>query len=350
MKHWYQLTAITILAVCGCSGKNLPSYYRDYLKETAALIRDVQKNEADGFYFWTDAHYPDNAGNAVNIFRFLQKHSSPRVIFFGGDASENSAELDESLSDFLQDIHRIKEFSDIILLRGNHDFVNYTGDFKTEWGKKKALPQEEVASIIRSASKGSVVRDSCDRHSCYGYFDRNGIRYILIDTSDHVADSTVVYGMSDNQIDWILSEAVLKAPQGSGIVLLSHIPLACQLFQDFVPSHVEMRRCLLGAVRAEAVEFAGKIYDFADRKDLHFLMVLSGHRHRDSGDNSDGILQILTGNDSLTPNPRIESPAVGERGTVLEHCIDYVSVSEDFSTVSIIRIGRGQNRIFDVKK
>ena len=237
-----------------------------------------------------------------------------------------------------------------ILLRGNHDFVNYTGDFKPEWGKKKALPQEEVASIIRSASKGSVVRDSCDRHSCYGYFDRNGIRYILIDTSDHVADSTVIYGMSDNQIDWILSEAVLKAPQGSGIVLLSHIPLAGQLFQDFVPSHVEMRRCLLGAVRAEAVEFAGKIYDFAGRKDLNFLMVLSGHRHRDSGDNSDGILQILTGNDSLTPNPRIESPAVGERGTVLEHCIDYVSVSEDFSTDAIIRIGRGQNRIFDVKK
>lgn len=314
--------------------KELPSYYYDYLQEKAALICQLQQTEAAGFYFWTDQHYPANTRHAAPAIAYLQEACSPRMVFTGGDAIDNAPDYNPALAQYIQDLARARGMAGLYALRGNHDFTSYTGQYKPEIGERKTLSQWETAGVLSFLRSPGMVSDPSDPYSCYGYIDKAGIRYIFLDTTDDVVDNTIQYGMSERQKSWILNTAILAAPKGCKIVLVSHVPLLGPLFKERkIPSLQGFNAILTDA------------NTFASRPDIQILFAISGHRHRDAADKDDGILQIITASDSYHPSSKAAVQVNAPTGTLEEQCLDYVSISKDFKTIHLVRIGRGENRI-----
>lgn len=103
--------------------KELPEYYLPYLDRKADEIARLKAEEASGFFFWTDTHFPDNAGNAAAILEYMQKKLGPCMLFNGGDVALNADRLapgiEANTSSWLQaDLCRT-----LLPIRGNHDYT-----------------------------------------------------------------------------------------------------------------------------------------------------------------------------------------------------------------------------------
>ena len=72
---------------------SIPEYYIEYLNAKSQEIQKLKQNEADGFFYWTDSHYPENGGNTVAIINYLQNKVGTCLVFNGGDAAKNSDNL-----------------------------------------------------------------------------------------------------------------------------------------------------------------------------------------------------------------------------------------------------------------
>jgi len=319
--------------------REVPKYYSAYLKKKSEQIKKLQKDEAQGFYFWTDSHYPANTGNTPALIEALEKSASPRPVVYGGDALTYLDTMDTALAMQVSAVEQIRGAAPFFWVRGNHDFVNYTGK-KREGitAKRKALSQWESIRLMEQYTSLLAVRDSEHPYSAYYYVDNEEakIRNIVFEMTDKVEGNTIQYGVSDNQLNWIIREAVLGAPDGWKILFFSHVPPA--------GSGVESIRRIADVLEAfsvhKAVKVGDLVYDFSQRKDLQPLGLICGHFHKDySEEIGKGIFQILVDSDSYTRRPQ-------SVGTVEEQSFEYFSISKDCKTIRTVKIGAGQDRTF----
>lgn len=318
---------------------DVPSYWTPELKSAAAQIRRLQKNEADGFFFWTDAHYPENNGKTPALICSLNSQIEGRRVFFGGDMAANRDDFVSALFPQFQAMEQLRGCAEFYPMRGNHDIVTRT---KPLDAPAKAKQQWKVAEFFRNYTSAGAVYNPSEQTTCYYYFDvpASGLRYIVFDTSDSVKGSKVKYGISPSQMRWIVEKAIMGAPAGYRIVILSHIP-----FVNEKKVGCEDAGEMVAALKNHGVfEYGGIRYDFSKRKDLSVLFVLSGHRHRDMFFPEKGFPQIVSEADTSVQGGKV----VKEAGDAEEQAFDYVSISRDFKTVTLFRIGHGQKRVFDL--
>lgn len=311
--------------------REVPEYYVSYLKEKAKEIKQLQKNEMDGFYFITDMHFPTNYGNSPALIEALAKMTEKRLIVFGGDVITYINEIDEAMAMQISALEQMRGISPILWARGNHDIVNYTG--KKEWitVDRKAFPAWESSKLLGHFRPASAVTNDADPYTAYFYYDNPGknVRYIVFDTTDSVRDDQKQDGLSDTQLKWIVEQAILGAPQGYGIVFVSHVPL---LGED---ERAQAKNALEAFSAHSTFSLDGKTYDFASRPDLNMICMICGHKHRDYSFNFAG------------GQPQINVVADCNydylfklKGTVEEQSFDYVSIAKD-GTVRTVRIGKG---------
>lgn len=316
--------------------RDVPEYYTAYLKDKAEEIRQLQKDEIDGFYYITDMHFPINYGNAAALIESLQNETGKRLITYGGDALTYLNYIGEGMGKQISSLEQMRGVSPILWTRGNHDIVNYTG--KKEWNttERESLPSWESSNILGRFRPVSAVSNDKDPYTTYCYYDSPGkkVRYVAFDTTDTVQDDNRMSGLSETQLRWIIEEAILKAPKGYGIVFISHIPFLGEKVKTAAED------ALSAFSNHTEFELGGIIYDFAARKDVRLLCVVCGHRHRDySFDFPGGQPQINVMADCNYDNIR------RKKGTVDEQSFDYISISKDGS-IRTVRIGKGKNRVF----
>lgn len=325
------MLTLILTAVLALAAPQIPAYWAETVDSKAERIALLQKDEADGFYFWTDSHYPENNGMTPDLILSLIGKTSPRKVFHGGDLLANVNDLRSALSPIEKDIRKIQEAAPLYVVRGNHDL---TPDTHAEI--PSALPQEETASILRGINSGGLSYDPADGSGCYFFLDnaKAGIRYIALDTSDSVRDGKNIYGISEGQAEWLRATALGTLPEGWKAVVLSHVPLFYGQYASFKP----VREALEGAGQ-------GKV-----------LIALSGHSHNDIAATSGGVFHVVGCGDTSNPKytnleNRFGLPRpLKAMGTSGEQSFDYVSISKDFSKITMVRVGAGSDRIFNLKE
>ncbi len=313
--------------------KVLPAYYNEYLHQKASEILDLKKQEADGFFFWTDTHYPDNAGNTAAIIEYLQKMAGPTKLFCGGDVALNADSLKDGMeantSSWLQACANGLFFP----IRGNHDFTS-----STSWlvSSPETMNNLEVHRYLSSFTSPDAETNNSESTSNYYYVDnpKAKIRYLVLDSTDSVKDARVKYGVSEPQYDWFC-EVTSSLPKGWAIMFLSHVPLA----RDH-------------SKQTSIVKVGDAIAELSLKSNV--LLALCGHRHSDVESGISHVFQVITAGDCLVDMGKIQTPYSVKSpkkslGTIDEHTIDYVSISKDFKRVIMKRIGYGCDRIFNVK-
>ena len=312
----------------------LPDYYNAYLDEIVEEIVLLKKKEADGFFYWTDTHFPENSGYASAIIEYVQETIGPVKIFFGGDATKNAPSLSPGIEMFTASCLQAGSHGMFYPVRGNHDFTSTTSESELE---PQTMDNKAVYEYLSSLSGADVIRDENVPASNYYYLDsaKGRLRYVVFDTTDNVVDGKIQYGISDRQMDWIFNHAVSTLPKGWKLIFISHVPLDS------------------GHFNYEAITKAGdKIAALAP--DGNVLLCLAGHRHSDMESGIGAIFQVLTESDCLVDCARTHTPyslqtEPKRRGTVSEQTLDYVSISKNRRTVTFKRVGHGYDRIFNVR-
>lgn len=313
--------------------KELPEYYVPYLDGKADEIARLKAKEASGFFFWTDTHFPDNAGNTAAILEYMQKKLGPCMLFNGGDVALNADRLAPGIEANTSSWLQAGLCGTLLPVRGNHD---YTSSTSAKVKSPQTMGNLEVNEYISSfLSPFAVVPQSAGTANYYYVDDAKGkIRYIVLDSTDSVKDDRVKYGISAPQYQWIFNDAVASTPKGWSIFLLSHVPLAADHAGD-----------------SSLVAVGKKIAALAESQSV--LMALCGHRHSDAESGIGSVFQVITAGDCLVDMGRIRTPYSlpadkKQAGTVNEQTIDYVSISKDHSKITMKRIGYGHDRIFNV--
>ena len=312
---------------------SIPEYYIEYLNAKSQEIQKLKQNEADGFFYWTDSHYPENGGNTVAIINYLQNKVGTCLVFNGGDAAKNSDNLKTGLDGNTPTFEMAASHNLFFPIRGNHD---YTSSTSRDVLNPETMDEKQVYEYLATYRSKSAVMNASEQYSNYYYVDsRKGkVRFIVLDTTDSVEDSKVVYGMSDAQLEWIFGTAINTLPQGWSIAFLSHVPLT--------PEHTTTKSINKAAERMSEAASSQNI-----------LFCLSGHRHSDIETGIGSIFLILTESDCLEDTGRTRTPySIADKkkvvGTINEQTIDYVSISKDHKIVTMKRIGHGFDRIFHV--
>lgn len=316
--------------------KEVPRYYNNYLKEKSDQIARLQQDEADGFYFITDTHYPTNFGKSPALIESLEKSAGRRRVVFGGDILTYVNDMDDAVAMQISAIEQIRGAAPFYWVRGNHDMVNYTG--KKIWitKERKALYQWESSELILRYTSKDVVTNPNAPYSSYYYYDNKPakIRYVVIESTDDVSDNNIVYGINDEQLRWIAQEAVLSAPKGYHIMFFSHVPPV-----QGSPRSIAMVADLINALSSHKTFKVGdKTIDFAGRQDLSALGIVCGHKHNDyEMPLENGLYQINVAADC-------NYYRLLSGGSLQEQSFEYFSISKDYKTIRTVKIGAGKDR------
>ena len=330
MRRFLMFVLFLVLALsCSSDFKKLPDYYDDYLDEICVQINELKSDQADGFIFWTDPHYPENAGNTATIIDYIQKKTGKCLLFCGGDATQNAPSYEPGLAAYTALLTHVGRHGLLCPIRGNHDFTSSTSRADTP----QTMDKESVYDYLSSFRSSKAVVDTSECCPTWFYVDspKGKIRYVVFDSSDTINHNRIRYGMSEKQLSWIFDTAVATVPQDWKIIFLSHIP--------FAPDHTNVKSQLDAGARIAGLD--------------NVLMCISGHRHSDMESGIGGLFQVLTAADCLldvgrTLSPYSKYPGKKALGTVNEQTLDYVSISKDYSKVTMKRIGYGHDRIFNV--
>lgn len=333
----YVIISCTCCQCTSCINDNLnfslPEYYIDYLDGVIREIETLKKDQSDGFFFWTDTHYPENSTYAPSIINYIQNRTGRCFVFNGGDVAKNADNLKVGLDINTSTFEAVVQNGLFFPIRGNHDYTSSTAR-NVEF--PETFDDKQVHDYLASYRSDLSVINSDDPFSNYYYVDspEAGIRYIVFDTTDSVENDRIVYGISEAQLQWIFERAVHTLPDGWSIVFFSHVPLG--------PDHTSVM---------SINEAASRVLHTSSSRNV--LFCLSGHRHSDMETGIGDVFQILTEADCLedtgrTRTPYSFDPGMKIPGTVNEQTIDYVSISKDHSTVTMKRIGHGYDRIFNI--
>lgn len=327
---------------CSLFGSDVPSYYVNHVTERANMVQALQSNQLDGFVFWTDTHMADNTKHAPSLIEaVLAKANNPKV-FWGGDAVPSYTDNVETWWTVQADANnRILKSARLFNCHGNHDL---TCQVSSTSATGYTLPKSQVRSLFQSAMS-DVTWSNAETDALYYYFDEtaSGIRYIVMDTFDKFGDTdaprAVYQNVNTTQLNWIFSEAVMKAPANSSLVFIMHCNAAFGISNVY--------KALTALARHE--DYGS--YKFSTRQDLKLLFTIGGHYHHDMQIATDGVFHIQSECDArysqgFIRNPFADASITRDSGTINEQAFDYVSLSKDCTMLTMVRVGHGGCRQF----
>lgn len=353
----------------------LPSYYDSYMKSRAADVNKAfiyANPNTTSFCFSSDLHYPINQ----NLGRLVAKVlDTTKVTAFvcGGDIPNKSLNYGEEVTpeealmmtfnEYENDLSIIRSTGkSVYTLRGNHDFA-----INKDYGSEGAVyvDYKTTRNMLMNDNfliPGIVFNES-DDVGCYFYkdFPVAKTRYIFLDTTDSNGNdgqnSKSPY-VSDTQMGWIASQAVLTCPSDYNLVILSHIYIQrnCGTADSYSSYHnFDNLRTLFAAVQNKTnCTILGQSYDFSSFAP-NILFHIAGHNHRDTAVFMDGFWSFTTAanykSKELPKSPLYQHFPINTKyvyngkGTIYENLTDAVLVNGEVS-VEVFRFGAGYDREF----
>ena len=345
---------IALLFMAGhLSAQSLPSYYDDYVSAKKAEVEAVISEQSDGFIFLSDTHIKPGA-SIINyapglINSILEGVSLPKVIWGGDAVPAYTDEVEKSWDLHKEMFMAIDSETDILLTHGNHDLTaRISKDVKEGYSLSKAA----TAKRFKAVTSKKAVYNAADKNSLYFYYDQPEakIRYIILDVFDELKGTDVYWGVKDGfsekQFEWVFNEAVLNAPKDYAIFFVMHWTTPF----DKAERYKKLNEAMYALANHQDYEGLS----FSKRPDLKLLMALGGHRHHDMQVAFNGMWSVITvcdacyTDDSRSPFAEFYSEKRVKESTV-QHGFDYVSVNNEHDRISMIRVGIGRNRIFNLK-
>ena len=309
---------------------DLPEYWTTHLREKAdeicEVMESVGKNKSS-FFFYNDAHWETEERTHVKIvprlLKSLYQYTPIQKTNFGGDiiADESSRREDmEYLWVWRSMLSGLPNHHSVV---GNHDDGNTTD---------RLFSSDYIYAYLFAPEESSDM--NCG-DGFYYYIDNapEKTRYLYLDTA---------YKGLDNEQQEFIINALQTTQNGWHIVVISHIwyepdynqyditPIPIKGFSEDALKIAD----LLDAYNARSGAFTdcGGTVEFC----------IGGHTHIDyDGRTPGGIPIILT--ESANRNSR--SGLNHDQGTINETAISAIIADYDSNRITVIRIGRGMNRV-----
>lgn len=318
-------------------GVVLPDYWQSHCDEKLALINAAMENAGrnkSAFLWYTDAHWAYGSQMSPALLRYLFRHSAINKVNFGGDIVDDYAVSADACMDGLRQWRlAVRELPHHHSVLGNHDDdITELSTVKQRYGFLMA-PEEE-ASVVRGGDFTYYIDDPNEK-----------TRYLYLNT----AMCTSLDAAGDAEAVSFAVDAIGSAPEGWHIAVISHIwflyadtatptvgsiPDYCQVFLDLFDA---LNSRSSGSVTVDGTEIP---YDFTS-SGAAVVFCIGGHIHVDHDLRSaGGIPVILTETDSR----HLRGELTYTPGTVTEASVSAVIADYDAGTVTVIRIGRGEDR------
>lgn len=353
-----------------------PDYIKAEVKDTIKKIIDKQNSETITFAFMTDLHYATTKNHnirmkrTINAYKEIAKCVDIDILLLGGDYTNEGCKE-----------YKTECFNELRKLMGNIRFfpVNGNHDDGSIWDKsyikaKQSInhfTHKELYELFYNHVPGQGAKVNTDNGSLYYYFDelQSKTRFVMLDTGDvpYIFDEhgKLLYGgqhlfaLSQNQIDWLVNEALNFNEEGWNIVFVTH---SIQRPSDTTANEKELFRHLKVLTELTDAYKRGEKYafdsdekyfglhidvDFSQYKRGDIIAFLVGDFHTDAVEKSkSGINYILTANAVMycTSSPSYVQRKDGDKTEIL---FDVITVNKKTRTIHIVRVGAGEDRIIN---
>ena len=349
-----------------------PEYIHEEVLDTVAKVQEYQSHETVTFGFMTDLHYAMNFNHKtrmqrnLNAYREIKKRAQVDFLALGGDYTNEGCK--NYKSDCFRELRALFDGIEYYPVNGNHDDGSIwdKGYLKVK-GHANILSHDELYRLFYNhlPSLGIKVKN----HSLYYYKDdeMSKIRYIFLDTGDVPTDTDEegelkyraqhFFSMSQEQIDWLIDEALNFSEDGWSVVFFGHAirrnPDDEQNERYAYWEGMKVLHDILGAYKkgeklSYDTDFLGRSIDvdFSKRMRADIICAFIGDFHIDSVEEYRGIKYILTGN-SVTYYVGHANKEPRRDGDKTELLFDIATINKNLRKIYITRVGAGNDREVD---
>lgn len=323
----------------------IPSYWMEELeqgaKEINLALQEAGSNKS-AFLFYSDSHWTYNSQRSPMLLKYLYQHTGMTKTIFGGDIVMMESSDYDTMTYLWEWRSMLKDLPNHHSVVGNHDDGNTTNHlFDDNYVYGFLLAAEETPDIVRGDA------------GFYYYIDvpSEKTRYLYLDT----ANNTILYDAIQVQF---LVDALMGTPDGWHIVVAAHqwyypdysqnppvgatrayeSELVLGILDDYNARKSDYVRVHPNATDSNNTKI---IYDFTDcHAKVEFCV--GGHTHCDfDGSSDNGIPVILVETDSYDVRSGLELVI----GSTSESSVNGIIADYEAKKVTIVRIGRGENRV-----
>lgn len=318
----------------------IPDYWQTHLHSRVIDIRkamsDAGRNKSS-FLWYTDSHWTANYKQSPNLLKYLYKNTPINKVNFGGDIVQDEPTndgVDDTIEmsyiyEWRRAVHSLNHHSVV----GNHDDGSVVNNrFSEDFVYSFLLAPEENNCIVYGDGVYYYIDDNAEK-----------TRYLYLDTA---------YQMANTQQIGFVVNALNTTPENWHIVAISHIwhdALWSEEQGDYIGDYSESASKFLQLFYAYNHRQSGTVlqvdFNFTDCKGK-FEFCIGGHAHWDyTSYYNDEILVILTETDST--RERVNITAV--EGTITENSVNAIVADYNNNVVSVIRVGRGESRVEELR-
>lgn len=325
---------------------NIPSYYPVNFLETSLSTLKQQTNFLHGicFAFITDLHFRDNSKNSKYLLKNILDNSIVPFVICGGDfTSAYGTQTDvETAENSLVDYRNYVGSDRFFTIRGNHDFTIKTSNSESTG---YTAPYLDTYNFIARQQEKWTQHMQIDNMCYFLENESQKTRIICLNSCDGQSTDTttawgVYYSISQNQVDWLLNDALSK--DGYNYIFISHIP-ADNSIEGYSSSQDVFHAIAIALKNHTNLNYTnGTINAIKDFTTSTSKMVchVSGHVHKDLMHVDNNLLTITTTSDAHYTNDGEGAIA----GTISEQAFDIFCFNYDTNTYYIVRVGRGIDR------
>ncbi|MBQ3225731.1 MAG: metallophosphoesterase [Clostridia bacterium] len=351
------------------SENTYPDYIKENVLEAKEKIRAHQTESAITFAFMTDLHYSSTKNHDIrtqrlmNAYRELKRDVQVDKLILGGDylndgTKEYKTNNYISLRNFLKDERYFP-------VNGNHD-DNSIWDLciENEVSENHLSPKELYdlffdhlpdlgAEFNKKAPGLYYVYNDKEQKVRYIFLDTNDIPYSIDENGKLNYTKQHLFALSQNQLDWLVNEALCFDENGWDIIIISH---NFYKFAEGGRNNKESERLkVLGDVldayqNGKDIDrdyFRDEFFvhckaEFSKAKRGHIIACFAGHHHADFAERTDGGIPVI-----YTSNLMMYHPCTPERndGDKSELLFDVVTIDRKEKAIYMTRVGAGEDRI-----
>ena len=305
----------------------LPNHWKDHAQEKVATINKLMAGSEDkaSFLWYSDAHWQQSYKISPSLLKYISANTYIDKTVFGGDLATSGNEL-ESLMEWREAVRDVENHHSVI---GNHD------------NESPMLPSEEARYdfLIAPERTPDMVQPE---GALYYYIDneQEKTRYLYL--------STGRMWVMEDELRFV-ADSLNSTPAGWRVVVLSHIWFQ---YEDTaaptvgsVPDYCRelMRMFDRYNARESGVNPLCMVpYDFTNGQG-EVVLCVGGHTHTDYDFRTEGGIAVML---METDSYQVRANSLAVRQTTMEAAVSAVIVDYDAQVVRVVRVGRGEDRIF----
>ena len=340
------------------TGYTVPSYWQEAVDAAAAKV--TAKQDAGGmdcvtFALFSDVHaVPDsttpNSGNTGNLTAAVMDACGVPFAVCCGDVCRTDADTEtaarESIAAGAKNLRPI----------GARKLLQAQGDHDGSYGTAQMSAGAMFGAIFRSQAEDERRHFGGD--GSYFYVDDPAAKMRLIVLNSCWTDSahlrTASFGYGNTQLNWLADTALSFAEDGWCVALFAHVPPVAA-YSAQIRDMTVLRGILAAFLNktsytgtsgtAGAWDYVSVSCNFTGKHNGKIVGFFCGHSHGDSivtDETPYPVVTIASDAHSLSA----DSEVVRTAGTAAEHVIDFVTVNRSAKTVSLTRLGAGEDRSY----